>query len=233
MAQEPLPSDAAALLGLMQLTDSALPTGAFSHSLGFESYLHDERITDAPSFAVWLEMFVDQQLTFTDAVAIRLVHAAPAFERVEDLDELITAQALPEQIREGGRTMGRRLLSIGAESYPGEWVQRYCAGVAEERLTGHQATVWAVLARQLGVPVDSSVASHVYSTVISLVQNAVRGIPLGQNAGQRIVRDAQQWVVRAVETSRELGEEDLGAVAPGLEIAQMNHQRQRARLFMS
>ena len=60
----------------------------------------------------------------------------------------------------------------------------------------------------------------------------------GQNTGQAVIRAAQDWVGRAVATSRELvsaglGEEVLGAVAPGLEIAQMNHERQRARLFMS
>ena len=31
-------------------------------------------------------------------------------------------------------------------------------------------------------------------TISGLTQNAVRGIPLGQTAGQFILRDIQQWI---------------------------------------
>ena len=71
------------MLAMAQLTDSAVPTGAFSHSLGFETYLSREEVDSAASFAEWLRMFVAQQLTFTDALAIRLAHGAAGFEEVE------------------------------------------------------------------------------------------------------------------------------------------------------
>ena len=48
-----------------------------------------------------------------------------------------------------------------------------------------------------------------------------------------MIRQAQDWVQHAVEASKQLDESDLGAIAPGLEIAQMRHEQQRARLFMS
>ncbi|WP_165000981.1 urease accessory protein UreF [Rothia uropygioeca] len=221
------------LMGLMQLTDSAIPTGAFSHSLGFETYMSRGELDDEDTFADWLRMFVEQQLTYTDAAAIRIVYRASCEEEIVDLDELIIAQALPRQIRDGGITMGRRLLSIGAASYSGRWTEAYARSVDDGRSHGHQAISMAVLARDLGVPEDEAVASHVYASVISLTQNAVRGIPLGQNAGQRIVAALQPEVLRAAEASRQLRAEDLGAISPGLEIAQMAHERQRARLFMS
>ena len=80
------PTNLSPVLAAMQLTDSALPIGAFSHSLGFESYIHDGRITDASSFRTWLEMFCMQQLTFSDALSIRLVYAAPSFAEVALID---------------------------------------------------------------------------------------------------------------------------------------------------
>ena len=35
------------------------------------------------------------------------------------------------------------------------------------------------------------------------------------------------------ETAKELSVDDLGANAPGIEMAQIRHERQEARLFMS
>lgn len=221
------------LLTAMQLTDSAVPTGAFSHSLGFETYLEAGQIASEVDFSTWVEMFTAQQLTFTDALAIRLVFQAGEFDEVADIDQRVTALALPQQVRQAGITMGRRLLSIGVQSYPGVWLSSYHEGVESGRLNGHQACVWAVLARSVGIGEDVAVAQHLYATIISLTQNAVRAIPLGQNAGQRIIATARESVLGAVGKSRQLSHEDLGAIAPGLEIAQMKHERQRARLFMS
>lgn len=217
------PTNLSPVLAAMQLTDSALPIGAFSHSLGFESYIHDGRITDASSFRTWLEMFCMQQLTFSDALSIRLVYAAPSFAEVALIDARLVAQTLPQQIRNAAVAMGQRLLTIASESYTGPWLATYQQQVAAKQLHGHQCSVWAVVAKECGIDVDTAVAQHLYATLISLTQNAVRGI----------IFTAQSWVETAVEKSATLTNEDFGAVAPGLEIAQMRHEQQRARLFMS
>ena len=60
-------------LALQQLTDSALPTGAFAHSLGFETYIDRGLVLDEASFGVWLSAFVGQQLTYSDGFAIRFL----------------------------------------------------------------------------------------------------------------------------------------------------------------
>ena len=78
-----------------------------------------------------------------------------------------------------------------------------------------------------------ALAAYLFATVTSLTQNAVRAIPLGQNAGQRLLRKAARDVAAAVARAGSLDLSDFGAVSPGLEISQMRHERQRARMFMS
>ena len=217
-------------LALRQLTDSALPTGAFAHSLGFETYIERGLVHDEESFGVWLAAFLGQQLTYSDALAIRFLYEGWS---VLELDGLLTAQLLPRQVREASVKMGNRMLEIGAEVFPSPELSEYRALVSGGRGAGHQPLAFAVVTRSLGVPQAEATAAYLFATVTTLTQNAVRAIPLGQNAGQRVLRKAHDDVAAAVERVGRLAPDDFGAVSPGLEISQMRHERQRARMFMS
>ncbi|WP_307309636.1 urease accessory protein UreF [Pseudarthrobacter enclensis] len=217
-------------LALQQLTDSALPTGAFAHSLGFETYVDAGVVADEASFSGWLSAFISQQLTYSDGLAIRLLYEGG---ELGELDSLLSASLLPRQVREASCKMGLRLLEIGAEVFPSPALERYRGLVAAGRAAGHQPLAFAVVAHSLGVPLQEALAAYLFATVTSLTQNAVRAIPVGQNAGQRVLRKAHDDVAAATDTIARLTPDDLGAVSPGLEISQMRHERQRARMFMS
>jgi urease accessory protein len=217
-------------LALQQLTDSALPTGAFAHSFGFESYVDAGVVADEAGFGVWLSAFVSQSLTYSDGLAIRFLYEGAD---VGELDELLSAQLLPRQVREASIKMGTRLLEIGSEVFPSPGLERYRDLVTAGRAAGHQPLAFAVVARSLGVPLAEALAAYLFAAVTALVQNAVRAIPLGQNAGQRLLRKAADGVAAAVGEIGHLTPADFGAVSPGLEISQMRHERQRARMFMS
>lgn len=223
-------SSASYQLALQQLTDSALPTGAFAHSLGFETYIERGLVRGEASFGVWLAAFISQQLTYSDALAIRFLYEGVA---VGELDALLTAQLLPRQLREASIKMGNRLLEIGAEIFPSPALAGYRELVTSGRAAGHQPLAFAVIARSLAVPLGEALGAYLFATVTSLTQNAVRAIPLGQNAGQRLLRKAADDVAAAAERAGHLTPDDFGAVSPGLEISQMRHERQRARMFMS
>ncbi|WP_309931494.1 urease accessory protein UreF [Arthrobacter sp. 1088] len=217
-------------LALQQLVDSALPTGAFAHSLGFESYIHRGLVGDEGSFRVWLSAFVGQQLTYSDGLAVRFLYEGVD---VGLLDSVLSSQLLAREVREASLKMGGRLLEIGGEVFPSAELDRYRDLVREGSAGGHQPLAFGVVARSLQVPYEEAVSAYLFATVTSLTQNAVRAIPLGQNAGQRVLRHAHDAVAAAVRDIAQLCWDDFGAVSPGLEISQMRHERQRARMFMS
>ena len=227
-------------LPLAQLCDSALPTGAFSHSFGLETYICEGVVGDETSFVSWLRALVSTQLTFSEGLGLRLAFEAVAaddWEAIAHLDELLVAQAVPIQVRRAGITMGRRLLTIARLALEGtdgdRLLSRYAVLVNAEVCCAHPAIVLAIAGYVLTAPPAAVTAAYLHSSVISLTQNAVRAIPLGQDAGQRAIASVRDDVRAAVRRIGGLDEMDLGAAAPGIEISQMRHERQRARMFMS
>lgn len=239
-------------LPLAQLCDSALPTGAFSHSFGLETYICEGVVDGEASFVSWLRALVSTQLTFSEGLGLRLAFEAVAandWEAIAHLDALLVAQAVPLQVRRAGVTMGRRLLTIARLALKGTdgdgLLSRYAAlmDTRDTEDTGgtkgsggcrsHPAIVLAIAGYALGAPPAAVAAAYLQSSVISLTQNAVRAIPLGQDAGQRAIASVRDDVRAAVRRIGGLDETDLGAAAPGIEISQMRHERQRARMFMS
>ena len=242
-------------LPLAQLCDSALPTGAFSHSFGLETYICEGVVDGEASFVSWLRALVSTQLTFSEGLGLRLAFEAVAaddWEAIAHLDALLVAQAVPIQVRRAGVTMGRRMLTIARLALEGtdggRLLSRYAA-LIDTGVTGnagdtggtkgsggcrsHPAIVLAIAGYALGAPPAAVAAAYLQSSVISLTQNAVRAIPLGQDAGQRAIASVRGDVRAAVRRIGDLDETDLGATAPGIEISQMRHERQRARMFMS
>ena len=239
-------------LPLAQLCDSALPTGAFSHSFGLETYICEGVVDGEASFVSWLRALVSTQLTFSEGLGLRLAFEAVAaddWEAIAHLDALLVAQAVPLQVRRAGVTMGRRMLTIARLALEGtdggRLLSRYAA-LIDTGDTGnargtkgsggcrsHPAIVLAIAGYALEAPPAAVTAAYLQSSVISLTQNAVRAIPLGQDAGQRAIASVRGDVRAAVRRIGGLDETELGAAAPGIEISQMRHERQRARMFMS
>jgi urease accessory protein len=224
------------MLSLFQLCDSNFPTGAFSHSYGLESYIQDNQVHDQSSFAQWLQVYLNEQLVFSDGLATRLIYESlenGEMEKVWKIDRMLMVQNLPRETRDGSQRMGERMLNLVQSLYQNPILVQYENRIKQKQSFGHPAIVFTMIGHHLGVSQENTTLYYLYSTISSLVQNAVRAIPLGQTAGQKIIQEFQEVLAKATNKIQTLDEEDFGIVSPGLELAQMMHERVNIRIFMS
>ena len=62
---------------------------------------------------------------------------------------------------------------------------------------------------------------------------AMKAIPIGQGAGQRLLTTLGPRIVAAVARAATLRDDEMSNMAPGLALASMRHETQYSRLFRS
>jgi urease accessory protein len=224
------------LFHLLQICDSNFPSGAFSHSFGLETYIQEGKVVDKETFLFALKQYLQTQCVYTDGLACRLAYESMkmnAHEKVWQLDHELFALANARETREGNRRIGRQLLKVMNELYSNDHLQLYESKIKAKQLYGHSSLVFAMVCLGLEVDLKTTLSSYLFATSASLIQNGVRGIPLGQTDGQKLLIELQSFLDEKVDEILICEEEAFGAGAPGLEIAQMIHEQLSVRLFMS
>jgi urease accessory protein len=224
------------LLNILQICDSAFPIGSFNHSYGMETYLREDIICDAHTFNKWLTMFFENQYLYNEGLAIKLVYELlekNEIEKIWEIDHFVTVQNVAMESREGAKLIAYRKLDVVLELFDVELLKVYKKKIEDGECYGNPAVVFAILIYSLGVEKGLAIAAYGYSVASTLVQSAVRAIPLGQKDGQIILQNTLGKLDEISSQIETLSIDDLGYNIPGFEISQMNHETLTFRLFMS
>ena len=172
----------------------------------------------------------------TDAVALVCARRAAANENLASclaLDEMLDAMKAPSELRDASRQMGRQTLRVATHLPCHPLLEEFGKAVAEEITPGHHPIVFGMIGGILGWDALEMTGAYLYSTSAALVGAALRLLPLGQLAGQRIVWNVRPLIATLAEEAQDKNEADMWSFAPALEIASMRHALLDARLFRS
>jgi urease accessory protein len=224
---------AAALLGLLRLASPALPVGGFSYSDVLEAAVEAGVVHDEPSALRWLTDQLHVSQARADLPLVASAHAAWVQHdaaRIAELNTWMLVTRESRELRAQTGQMGRSML---------EWLRQQTSN--DERVTTlatlAPSPTWpiafALAAAQTGASVHDSVLAYGFSWAENQVQAALKSVPLGQSAGQRILARLAQELAPLAATSLTLGDEQRQAFAPLLAIRSSQHESQYSRLFRS
>ena len=210
---------------LWRLISPLLPVGAFHHSQGLEPAVAGRWVHDEATARDWIEGLLGHAVAHVDLPILARVRRAWSERRVAEVerwDAVCRACRETRELRDEERNMGAALMRL----------LRELDEPAPARRLGFVAA-FGVAAANARLPERDTAAGYAWAWCENQAAAAVRLVPLGQSAGQRILRHLGGRIEAVVESALGLADEDIGRSAPGLAIASALHETQYTRLFRS
>jgi urease accessory protein len=216
------------LARLLQLASPALPVGAYSYSQGLEAAVEAHIVRDEATALSWIEDVLALTVARMEAPIFLRLHAAwlesdeTAARRWNDvfLASRETAELRAETVQMGYSL--QRLLDQIGEAHPfADWNE-----VA-------MPAAWSWWAAQSGIDAASGLVAYLWSWAENQVMAAIKAVPLGQSAGQRLLLALGSRLGDHAARAGTLDDDAIGAIAPGFALLSSQHETQYSRLFRS
>lgn len=225
--------DALGLTRLLQLASPALPVGAYSYSHGLESAIEDGIVKDARSAEAWIRDILNFSVGSFEAPLLWRMSEALAdgdFAEFAKWNAVFRAGRETAELRAETLQMGHALSAL-IEDLP------FCSklDIAKLRSAGTLTfpATFSFAAHGMGVDRHAALVAYLWSWLENQVMAALKAIPFGQSAGQRMLASIGAELPEAAQRATQSGDDELSNFAPGLAIASSRHETQYSRLFRS
>ncbi|HEC60089.1 MAG TPA: urease accessory protein UreF [Methylophaga sp.] len=214
----------------MQLSSSALPVGGFTYSQGLEWAVECQWITTELQLHDWLADLI--ATTLQDLEIPLLVRMVAACENEDEADlsrwiDILLAHRETSELRLEEKNRGRAMVRL-LEDLEMNLADQWKLILAKSQTAG-----FALALSQWNISIAQGAQGFAWTWLENMVISGVKLIPLGQMAGQRILRDLAEDLALAVKKGLTVTDENIGSSAPALAYASARHETQYTRLFRS
>lgn len=209
--------DAEGLLLLLNWMSPAFPTGSFAYSHGLETAIAKGVIRDADSLQSWISDLVSHGSGWNDAVLIANLTA----DNGPEINQLALSLSASAERHLESTALGASFREAASAFVP--------IGLPE----GEIAYPVAVAAAGLAAGIDRSplLLAYLQSFAAMLVSVAVRLVPIGQRAGLFVLAALVPVLKETAERAGRATLDDLGGASLLADIASMQHEFQKMRIF--
>lgn len=229
-----VPRDASMqLLRLLHLSSPALPIGAFHFSQGLEYAIECGWVADEPSTLEWIDGLAAGSLATLDLPALhRLLLAWRRHDDagVREWNAFLIACRETRELRAEDRHLGAALLRVLAEF--DVTTELFPVGALNSHGVAH-ATAFALACARWHIEPLAALQAYAWAWAENQVVAAVKLVPLGQSAGQRVLHALASRLAVLARRAVDMRDDDIGISTSLSAVASGKHETQYTRLFRS
>jgi urease accessory protein len=218
---------------LLQIADSAFPTGGFAHSGGLEAAVQHGRARTADDLCA----YVGEHLWNVGWASLPFVTAAfDAPHEVWALDAWNDASITSHVANRASRTQGRTFLATCARIFDDplhHCVLALSARARTRQVSAHFAPVFGAVLAALGASRLEVQALHLHLALRGVTSAAVRLGLAGPHEAQRLQRSHGPTLDAVLAACGSLAPDEAATAFPLLDMMGATHDRLYARLFQS
>ena len=228
------------LVSLLQLSDSAFPSGRYTLSYGLEALVQGGHLT-VPAESSTLIALLGDSIRFgaapSDGIALACAHRAAAtdagvdIELLTQVDARLTAVKLPRERREASARTGRAALAVATAAIGGTSLDEYAERVRRGASPGNHAVVVGLLSAFLGVPCLDAVVGELYAFSSGWVGAAVRLGLVDHRGAQALLHQARPATAAMALNVIGRDASEISSCTPFLDVMAMRHEHAELRLF--
>ena len=218
---------------LLHLASPALPIGGFSYSQGLEAAVDARIIYDAATTRHWIEGGLRCVLAVNELPMLALFlrqWEMNDFPELERLNAVFLASRETSELRRETEQMGWSLSQLATGL---EWSDQTRRTQLKRLQPIGLPAAFAFAAVGLGIDHESALAVYAFTWVENQVAAAVKAVPLGQIAGQKILFAMHAFIPEVVRRALAMAPDEIRTFAPHLGILAARHENQYSRLFRS
>jgi urease accessory protein len=224
-------------LRLLQLSDSALPVGGYTHSWGLEAAIAGRLVHDAESLEQWTRHWLRDSLGPLEGVvaasSCRFAREGSE-ERLAALNRCAEISMVPPSIRRASREMGAQLLALASTwSWCSDQVASILRQTAEPVDRFHHSVAFGILGAFSGGEPEDVLAAYLHQAALGMIGAGVRAIPVGHTHGQQILAYLHDDLIELAAQIVDREAETAGAGCPFYEVLCDEQTRLYARMYRS
>ncbi|MDY7225798.1 urease accessory protein UreF [Hyalangium rubrum] len=215
---------------ILQLADSAFPTGGFSHSAGLEAAAQQGEVSEPAA----LRTFLEGSLWQAGHGGLPFLRAAYAPEaEASTLDRWCDAFLSSHVANRASRTQGRALVATASRIFPEAELRRLHEAARARTLLAHYAPMFGLTLRVLAVPLEQAQELFLHLALRGVASAAVRLGLLGPHEAQRLHHELASVQDAVLARCGPLSLNELSQPSPLIDLLGATHDRLYTRLFQS